>query len=214
MKSEVKPSVIRSRLGLIALFALFFVPIFIAIAMFTSGDWHPGGSVNHGTLVSPVRPAPDFQATLLGEFEGSHAFDNDKLKDFWTYLYVGSGECDQVCADNLVKIRQVRLTQGREMDRLQRVWLLTSAPQPGASQARFDELFKEHRGLAAAVLNEASVVKISQWLKLDPQGPGIAAQRVYLLDPAGNLMMHFAPDAEPKGLMKDIKRLLKYSKSG
>ena len=35
--------------------------------------------------------------------------------------------------------------------------------------------------------------------------------RVYLVDPLGNLMMRYPVDAKPKGILKDILRLLKTS---
>ena len=46
---------------------------------------------------------------------------------------------------------------------------------------------------------------------------GVAAQgaeRVFLVDPLGYLMMYYAPGAEPKGMLKDLKKLLKYSRFG
>ena len=35
--------------------------------------------------------------------------------------------------------------------------------------------------------------------------------RLLLVDPAGKLMMRYAPGAEPKGIRADLERLLKYS---
>ena len=40
------------------------------------------------------------------------------------------------------------------------------------------------------------------------------ADRVYLIDPLGNLMMSYAPDANPKGMLEDLKRLLRLSHVG
>ena len=42
----------------------------------------------------------------------------------------------------------------------------------------------------------------------------LQAGRVYLIDPLGNLMMSYAPNARPKGLLEDIKRLLGLSHVG
>jgi hypothetical protein len=41
-----------------------------------------------------------------------------------------------------------------------------------------------------------------------------AAGRVYFIDPLGNLMMYYRPDADPGGMLKDLRKLLKYSKIG
>jgi hypothetical protein len=50
-----------------------------------------------------------------------------------------------------------------------------------------------------------------------PDGPGrrpFAQSRVYLIDPLGNLMMSYAPDAKAKGMLEDLKRLLRLSSIG
>jgi hypothetical protein len=41
-----------------------------------------------------------------------------------------------------------------------------------------------------------------------------AESRVYLIDPLGNLMMSYAPDAKAKGMLEDMKRLLRLSSIG
>jgi hypothetical protein len=41
-----------------------------------------------------------------------------------------------------------------------------------------------------------------------------AAPRVYLIDPLGNLMMSYAADAKAKGMLEDMKRLLRLSSIG
>jgi hypothetical protein len=38
--------------------------------------------------------------------------------------------------------------------------------------------------------------------------------RVYLVDPFGNLVMSYAADAPARGLLEDLKRLLKLSQIG
>ena len=37
---------------------------------------------------------------------------------------------------------------------------------------------------------------------------------VNLIDPLGNLMLRFPPDADPRQMINDLARLLKYSRSG
>jgi hypothetical protein len=41
-----------------------------------------------------------------------------------------------------------------------------------------------------------------------------AADRVYLIDPLGNLMMCYSVDARPKGMLEDLKKLLRLSHVG
>jgi hypothetical protein len=42
----------------------------------------------------------------------------------------------------------------------------------------------------------------------------VVAARIYLVDPLGNLMLSYAPDANPKGMLDDLKRLLRLSHVG
>ena len=59
-------------------------------------------------------------------------------------------------------------------------------------------------------------------MKLPARGTAVAvedsgaavAPRVYLIDPLGNLMMSYAADAKPKGMLEDMKRLLRLSSIG
>jgi hypothetical protein len=42
----------------------------------------------------------------------------------------------------------------------------------------------------------------------------LGAHRVYLIDPLGNAMMFYAPDVKSKGMLEDMKRLLRLSSIG
>lgn len=44
-----------------------------------------------------------------------------------------------------------------------------------------------------------------------PQSP---SDHIYIVDPLGNLMLRFPADPDPKGIMKDMKQLLKASQIG
>jgi len=43
---------------------------------------------------------------------------------------------------------------------------------------------------------------------------GAVADHIYLIDPLGNLMMRYPRDPEPARIIKDLQRLLKYSRIG
>ena len=42
----------------------------------------------------------------------------------------------------------------------------------------------------------------------------LPAHRIYIVDPRGFLMMSYTPDTDPAGIIKDLKRLLRYSSIG
>jgi hypothetical protein len=63
----------------------------------------------------------------------------------------------------------------------------------------------DQRGLKVARAPDA-------WIASLPDGE--QGRHIYLIDPLGNVMMRFPPEPEVKLLMKDLKRLLKYSRLG
>jgi hypothetical protein len=43
---------------------------------------------------------------------------------------------------------------------------------------------------------------------------GFTGDRIYLVDPLGNLMMRFPAEPDPSRIIRDLQRLLKYSGFG
>jgi hypothetical protein len=190
----------RQRRLLIGLALLFFAPLGLAFYMYYGhGSWHPGGHVNAGELIQPARPLPSLALPLLREGNTDPNF----LKGKWTLLYVGSGECTENCRRRLYDTRQIRLALDRDMNRVQRVLLA----EDGCCDARF--LHDEHPDLIAIRATSTA----APLLALLPGRDG-AAPRVYLIDPLGNLMMFYGADVAPKGMLEDMKRLLRLSSIG
>ena len=105
----------KSRWILIALILLFSIPI---VGPFF---WTPKSFVNRGDLIQPgARP---LEAIMLVDSTGSET-GIETLKGKWTMLVFDHASCDAVCQRNLYNIRQVRLTQGRHMKRVQLAWIL------------------------------------------------------------------------------------------
>jgi hypothetical protein len=193
----------RQRRLLVGLAFMFFAPLALAFYLYYGHDtWHPGGRVNRGELVEPARPLP---ALVLPLFD-SGSTDANFLKSKWTLLYVASGPCGAACRIRLYDTRQVRLALDRDMRRVQRVFIA----DPECCDAKFlreqhPDLITVRTGAAAAPL-----------LALLPTDPRSAAQvpRVYLIDPLGNLMMSYPASAQSKGMLEDLKRLLRLSSIG
>jgi hypothetical protein len=102
----------------------------------------------------------------------------------------------------LYDTRQIRLALDREMPRVQRVFIGSDdcCDMPALRAA--------HPDLIAIRASDAD----QSLLKLLPAEA--SAHRVYLIDPLGNLMMSYASDAKPKGMLEDMKRLLRLSSIG
>lgn len=191
--SEEKPKPAgRTSLVLVALVCVApFVASFAAYYF-----WQPASRINYGELLAPVQ----LSAPRLTEVGGA-PFELAQLRGKWAYLTVDSGRCDAYCQHKLWTMRQVRRTQGKHMERIERVWLLTDAQAPDA------QLLAEHHG--ARVLRAAGSSLLTEL-------PFEGAQRdhIYLVDPLGNLVLRYPRGADPSRMKKDLERLLKVSRIG
>jgi hypothetical protein len=188
----------RGRRTLLILAAMFFTPVIVAFTLYYGGVWRPAGSASKGALIEPARPL-----TVAGLREpGGAAAPDGVLAGKWTLLYIGDGACDAACKRALVFARQSRLALNNEMTRVQRVFLATGNC---CDTAYFTA---EHPGLIAfdASSPDAQV--------LLAQFPADRANSLFIVDPLGNLMMRHDSSETTKGLLSDLKKLLKLSHIG
>lgn len=189
----------KSRAFLIALFLLFFLPTVVAwYLVFYTDYMRDRVGVHHGTLIDPPRLQAD--AEVFDPLSGK----NGKLHGKWTLLVIVIGDCDQACMNNLYRMRQLHLAMGKDMYRLQRTaWFMDKT-----LQARAVKLFAEYAGqsfLSSAASNDDFLSRFMINDKLDDHA-------IYLIDPAGFLMMLYPAETDPSGIIKDLKRLLRISK--
>ncbi len=195
----------RKRLSLVVLFSIFLAPVVLAALIFyVFPEWRPTGTINKGQLVEPVRPLPAFNVNTLG----GETIDETFLRGKWTFVYLNKGPCDKACVERLYTIRQVRLAQGKNIDRLQRLMFWDSAGTDAGQQSTLQENFP---GQVMVPVAEADPVL--EVFAIDERA-ALEAGRIYLADPLGNLMMSYEPDDAPRGMIKDLERLLKYSGLG
>lgn len=196
----------RSRLILVLLFLVFAGPMLGAWLIATNEDWRPRTSVAHGTLVSPIRPLPPLTLQRLG----GGPLSLEDLRGQWTLLYIGPSLCADVCQRTLYNMRQARLALGEDTHRVQRLMVLTDTDHAEA----LARVLTQHQGLLVASAEGAALEEFLQHFHVTRNdSPGLA-RRVYTLDPLGNLVLFYEPDADPKGLLKDLERLLKASQVG
>jgi cytochrome oxidase Cu insertion factor (SCO1/SenC/PrrC family) len=194
----------RGRRQLLALAALFFVPLAVAFWLYYGpSPWRPAGGTNQGEIVEPARPLP---AVSLLKVDGTPTGDQF-LRGKWTIVYVSDGACGPDCRKALYLTRQTRLALNKDMDRIQRVFLVTER----CCDTRY--LSAEHPDLLVVKLEGPEAAKLLAEFPVYPDAPG-AAGRVYLVDPLGNLMMSYPRTAPDKALLTDIRKLLRLSHIG
>jgi len=191
----------RTRAGRIRMLLVWLVCALPVVASyFTYYVLRPQGRANYGELIDPQRPLPAASALPLTALDG-RAVDPASLRGQWLLVVVADGACDALCERQLYTQRQLRTMLGKDQDRLDRVWLVTGAPP---------------RAALLPALHDAQVLRTSQdalgrWLQPQP-GQALSAH-LYLVDPMGNWMMRFPPQADPKKVRRDLDRLMRASAS-
>jgi cytochrome oxidase Cu insertion factor (SCO1/SenC/PrrC family) len=195
----------RGRLTLILVVALFLLPVVAATWLYLSG-WRPEGkSLAHGELVQPARALGDAE---LRTMDGA-PYRLSTLRGSWVMVYLGPLPCAEACRNSLYKMQQVRLAQGRDAPRVERVMIAANA---GSDALR--ELARQYPGMFAVSGARATLQTLAREF-VSNRGTAIDVPgRVYLIDPIGNLVMSYAPDADPSGMRKDLARLLRLSQVG
>ena len=185
---------LSSRSKFLLLVGIFVLPVVVAYVSYFG--WRPSGHTNYGELIT-VTP---LQQTAGVRHDGT-AFDLAALQGKWVMVHVGPAACDTGCAQQLYLMRQLRTAQGKEQSRIERLWVVTDDAAVDA------HLLGEHEGLHVWRPSTASFT--AQFpAERDP------SVHIYMVDPLGNLMLRFPEQADPKGIMKDLKLLLKASQIG
>ena len=181
----------KGQLLLIA--TVFLGPLVVAAWMYYGGHLTPQGASNAGALLEPIVNVED-------EVPGTRL--RELAPEGWIMLYADAAPCAEECRDALYKMRQSRKMLGREMDRVERVFLHgDSAP---------DTVFLEEQHAGLITLSEQDLLQM-----LERKRPGyVQPGGLYLFDPLGNLVMYFPPGLDPREMVDDIKRLLKLSRIG
>jgi cytochrome oxidase Cu insertion factor (SCO1/SenC/PrrC family) len=194
-------SIRKSRRRVLWLAGFFFVPLALSFVLYYGGLWRPQGGTNKGELINPPRPLPTMGLTLADGTQSAPEI----LQGKWTWAYIGDGQCDARCRAALTDTRQARLLLSEKINRVQRVFFATG------ECCDMPYLNREHPGLIVARFDKP---ELTAAFLLDAQVSPDEAGRIYLIDPLGNLMMSYAPDAPSMGLLEDIKKLLKLSHIG
>lgn len=174
----------RGRLKLVLIGALFALPAVAGWLAYLTGRV-PGTTSNYGTLLAP---RPIAAAPVLA------------LRGKWLLVQFDGGACGPHCEKKLYYMRQVRRAQGKEMHRVERLWLVTDGVEP--------------KGELLAAIEGTRIARASPDDAAAFPAEGAPGDHIYLVDPLGNLMLRFPRDPDPAKMVKDLERLLKYSGFG
>ena len=164
---------------------IFLAPVLVGGSLYIFG-WRPTKMANHGELIQPPK------ALAFGELAGEV---RTRTAGKWLLLIAGEGPCETACTELAEQSRAIQVSLNRDMGRLARI-VLTAAPTAAL------------RDLQTRQPDLMLVAPPASW---QPTLQAGSRHRFYVVDPAGNLMMQYAPEAEAKGVRADLERLLKHS---
>lgn len=192
----------RGRRTALLLFAVGFGPMILATIMFYTGWLNPAGHTNEGELLMPPVPVQALNLETSNGVPLAERFGADQVDPNWLMLVV-SGTCGSDCEELLYLARQVNIALGKNAPRVSRAAALGTVPagleQRWQAEYSSMERLRPAPGAAAAWPTGVS-----------PE----TAPRILLIDPFGNVMMHYGTEHTGKQMLKDLKHLLKLSQIG
>ncbi|HST28742.1 MAG TPA: hypothetical protein VLK26_10285 [Rudaea sp.] len=176
----------RGRLILVGIAVLFAIPLAAAFLLRGNG-WQPAHTVQSGILVQPQRDVSAAPVTLA---DGSrYAWRDPQYR--WTLVFLPGADCANQCRTRLDEALRMRITLGRNADRLRVLYLGPALPKD----------FLAIRAPLAAGRDDSGAFAFAR-----AQGADDLA--LALVDPRGQLMLRYADGYSAQGLRRDIVKIL------
>ena len=149
--------------------------------------------MQNGSLIHPVTEVGVIEAIAIGDET------KQKLLGKWTLTGFVSSGCDTDCEKLLYILRQTRLALGKNLDIVGRL-VLTDSDEV----LEYEEEYKGQKVVKDPEEYDRLMNKFGEIENFD-------ANDIYLIDPYGFIMMHYDRSMNPKGIIKDVERLIKNS---
>jgi hypothetical protein len=181
------------KLTALALILVFTLPVILA-KLALDNEWFNKGSTNKGQLLNPIIEAGDL---FIIEGEEPH----------WRLAYVIPNNCDLSCENAIFSISQVRTAVGREMDRVDAVFIVTENSDLKAVKNLEENDFGKL--LKADANNVKNLFKES------------GNNGIFIVDTLGNVILKFNSTLDreqaimdSRDILADLRKLLKLSRIG
>lgn len=186
---------------LIAILTVTIVPIVAAYVAYFTGMGVPEDHVNNGILLEPPKSLEPLLADAEGElpqFDGSNRV--------WRLLVPVPFPCEQVCQDHLYLTRQVHVRLGEKAERVERYAVNFGGEQGEQFLAQIAEAHPKLKHFSV------SPSRWQDWLE-DTNVPRPVDDDPYylLVDQVGFAMMYYDRNNDGNQLLKDVKRVLRFS---
>jgi cytochrome oxidase Cu insertion factor (SCO1/SenC/PrrC family) len=178
-----------NRWTLYAVFGVTAFPLMFAMLMYFNLWGVPDGRTNFGQLLLPPH---DLQQAQLVD-QDKKLWSQSESEKRWLVVYLTQSNCAQPCQEATHLLRQINVALGKEAHRVTRLLVNQQGEFSEQLQTDFPALIQ---------LKSLSVEAFT------------AGEGVYVVDPLGNIMMHYNTDFVGKELLKDLKKLLRTSNIG
>lgn len=126
----------------------------------------------------------------------------------WLMLIVGPQTCQQTHGTWLYDLQQLKKAMGKDASRVSQAFVTLS----NADSQLCGQLLSEYPDLTPMSMPEDSFLRelgdYSHAIKRELQG------ELFIVDPQGNIMMHYDATVPTRDILSDMKRLLRVSKIG
>ena len=189
--------------GFITALLIFLTPI---IVITVSTVWYYSGygpeeKVNYGRLLSD----PIDVGTLELELDYQN-LNVDSMERKWMLVHFINDACLESCADLIYVARQVNVLLARQQTRVKRYIAAPLEVKP-----KLENFFTTYPDLNFIEVKDQSTT-IQEFKKngIDP----FAQPNMFVIDPIGNIILHYSGEVDGKKLLADLKKLLGASKIG
>jgi hypothetical protein len=189
MSAAMRAAQRKGRLTLLAIVAVCVLPLLAALYFrFVSPP-------EATAMVGQPLPEPlQLPFEMLQRRDGA-VLDHPAVSGKWLAIFAAPGACDERCRHTLYLTRQARTAQGRNMARLERLWLITDDTTPAA------ELLAAHPDLVLVKASDAQLLILLG---------GAEGRKINLVDRRGFLVFRYPDDADPKGFIRELGKLIKF----
>ncbi|MGH8509753.1 MAG: SCO family protein [Gammaproteobacteria bacterium] len=189
----------RRHRPLAILFVVTILPVLAGGLLYLNPGLLPRTRVHHGELFDPVRSLAAMRLTRIGK----GPFGPEELRGKWNLVWVTAAPCEIACRKRLDRMLQIHLALGKDLLRLQRLVIFldrTRAPQFAAAINAYRDT------IALAPADGRSGAFLAATFEVQNRSAGL-----FIVDPQSNIILRYENGADPEGVLKDLKRLLKYS---
>ncbi len=206
MTTEKNSNKTRTRLILGLLMLIFAAPFGAAWFIYNFTDLGKGDQGNNfGELVKPSVNIPDLILTDL--VSGEHTF---RLHGKWSVVYNVGKDCGLDCKRSLDMILGLKSAFEKDAGRIQSMVAVSDT----TLLIELKQYLAQQKGQHLLLFPGSSQVGSDNTDATPMSADVLGANKIYIIDPLGNLMMSYDAGSKPEGIISDLKRLLRYSRIG